>query len=129
MATTAGATAGGFFDEGGGRRRPARAVLSHDGLAITAADGKPIALWRPAELVRTLGPDGFRISVGRQVGLFVFDPESGGDLIRALALIPDAAAPMLPRNLVSTMVFIVAVALAALVALAWGAFWLAERFF
>ncbi len=129
MATTAGATARGFFDEGDGCRRPARATLTHDGLAIMAAEGEPIVLWKPVDLVRTMGLDGFRISAGYQAGAFVFDPESGGELIRALGLTPDAAAPMPTRNLVSTMVIIVVLALTALVVLARVAFWLAERFF
>lgn len=126
MATTARATADGLFDDGGGRQQPARAELSLDGLAIFAANGTRIALWMPGDLVRTTGLDGFRIGTSRQVGGFVFDIDAGGDLIRALASIPDGNAPMMPRTLVWTMVMIVAVALAALFVSAWGFFWLSE---
>lgn len=124
MATTAWATTDGTFDDGDGHGRPARAELSRQGLAIVAADGERIALWKSAELIRTMGPDGFRIGARRQAGIFVFDPDTGGDLIRALAVIPDAGAPMMPRTLAGTMVTIVMMALAALFALAWGFFWL-----
>lgn len=126
MAKTAWAVAEGQFDAGDGSFQPARAELSHDGLAIVAADGEPIALWRPADLIRAMVPDGFRIGARRQTGIFVFNPDDGGELIRALASIPDADAPMMPRALVSTMVMIVGLALAALFALGWGFFWLIE---
>lgn len=129
MATTAWATTDGFFDGGDGRSRPARAELSYEGLAIVEADGGAIALWKSADLVRTMGPDGFRIGDRRRAGLFVFDPDTGGDLIRALAVIPDADAPIMPRSLVWTMMMIVTVALAALFALTWGFFWLIEWMF
>lgn len=127
MATTGWATADGFYDEGNGRRRPATAELSHDGLAIVAPDGAPIARWKLADLVRTMVPDGFRISVGRQIDGFVFDPSTGSDLIGALARIPDAGAPVMPRTLVLTMVVMVAVALTTLFVLAQGLFWVVER--
>ncbi|PKR88857.1 hypothetical protein CXZ10_12100 [Pleomorphomonas diazotrophica] len=126
MAKTAWAMAEGQFDAGDGAFQPARAELSHDGLAIIAADGEPITLWRPADLIRAMVPDGFRIGARRQTGIFVFDPDHGGELIRALASIPDADAPMMPRALISTMVMIVGLALAALFALGWGFFWLIE---
>jgi len=129
MATTAWATTDGIFDDGDGRHRPARAELSADGLAVIAADGELIALWKSAELIRTMEPDGFRLGARRQAGMFVFDPDTGGDLIRALAVIPDADAPMMPRTLVWTMVMIVAMAIAALFALGWGFFWLIEWLF
>lgn len=126
MARTARAAADGFFDDGGGRRQPARAELRPDGLVIFAINGMQITLWMPGDLVRTTGPDGFRIGAKQQLGRFVFDADTGGDLIRALASIPDADAPMMPRTMASTMVMIVALALAALLALAWGFFWLIE---
>lgn len=125
MATTAWAAADGLFSEDE-RRQPAKAELSYDGLAIIAADGEPIALWKATDLVRTMGPDGFRIGARRQSGVFVLEPGTGADLIRALAAIPGADAPMMPRSLVWTMVMIVAVVLAALFVLAWGFFWLAK---
>lgn len=129
MATTARVTADGLFEAGDGCRQPARAELFQEGLVIVAADGERIAVWKPVDLMRTMGLDGFRIGARRQVGVFVFDPDTSGDLIRALAAIPDADAPMRPRSLVWTMVMIVAVTLAALVALAWGFFWLIEWLF
>lgn len=129
MATTAWATADGFYDEGDGHRRPARAELSPDGLSITAIDGEPIALWKSADLERTLEPQGFRLGTRHRAGGFIFDPDSGGDLIRVLARLPDAGAPLMPQALVGTMVTIVAVAIAALFALAWGAFWIFERLY
>ncbi len=129
MAATVLAMADGIFDDGGGRRRPARAELVLDGFAIVAADGELIALWKPVDLVRTTGPDGFRVGARRQPGTFVLDPETGGDLIRALAVIPGADAPIMPRTLVWTMVMMVAMALAALFTLAWGFFWLIEWLF
>lgn len=129
MAMTAWATTAGVFDGGDGRRRPARAELSHEGLAIVGVDGRPIALWKSTDLVRTFGPDGFRIGDRRQAGLFVFDPDVGGDLMRALAVIPDAGAPVMPHSLIGTMVMIVTGGLAALVAFAWGFFWLIEWLF
>jgi len=129
MAMTAWATTAGVFDGGDGRTRPARVELSREGLAIVGVDGGPIALWKPADLVRTFGPDGFRIGNRRQAGLFVFDPDTGGDLMRALAVIPDADAPVMSRALVGSMVMIVAGALAALFAFAWGFFWLIEWMF
>jgi hypothetical protein len=124
MVTTAWATAEGIFDGDGQRRQPARAELSHDGLSVLTADGKLIAVWNPADLVRTMGPDGFRIGARRQAGAFVFDPGTGGDLIRALAVIPEAGAPATSRQLALTMVTVVAMTLAALFVLAWGFFWL-----
>ncbi|MBS1166980.1 MAG: hypothetical protein H6R00_3005 [Proteobacteria bacterium] len=129
MAMTAWATTAGVFVGGDGRSRPARAELSHEGLAIFGVDGRPIALWKPTDLVRTFGPDGFRIGDRRQAGLFVFDPDTGSDLMRALAVLPDAEAPAMPRALVGTMVMIVAGGLAALFAFAWGFFWLIEWMF
>jgi hypothetical protein len=125
MATTAWAAADGIFNENE-RRQPAKAALSRKGLAIIAADGEPIALWKATDLLRTVGPDGFRIGARRQTGVFVLEPGTGGDLIRALAAIPGADAPMMPRTLIRTMVMIVAVVLTALFVLAWGFFWLAE---
>lgn len=126
--TTARMSAEGHFEGGDGRRRPARAELSHDGLAVVTPGGEAIAFWRSADLVRTLEADGFRIGARRQAGLFVFDPDRGADLIRALASVPGADAPMMPRALVWTMVAIVALALSALFALGWGFFWLIEWF-
>ncbi|MBS1180361.1 MAG: hypothetical protein H6Q99_241 [Proteobacteria bacterium] len=125
MATTAWAAADGIFSEDE-RRRPAKAELSRDGLAIITADRETIALWKATDLVRTVGPDGFRIGARRQSGVFVLEHGTGDDLIRALAAIPGADAPMMPRSLVWTMVMIVAMVLAALFVLAWGFFWLAE---
>lgn len=124
MTTTAWATVDGYFEDGGGVRRPARAELSHEGLAILALEGQAIVSWRSADLIRTMEGDGFRIGARLQAGTFVFDPESGADLIRALASVPDADAPMMPRALVWTMVTIVALALSSLFALGWGFFWL-----
>lgn len=126
MAKTAWAMAYGQFDAGDGSFRPARAELSHDGLAIIAADGEPLTLWRPADLIRAMVPDGFRIGARRQTGIFVFNPDDGGELIRALASIPDADAPMTSRTLAGTMVMMVVLVLAALFALGWGSFWLIE---
>ena len=124
MTTTAWATADGHFEDGDGGRRPARAELSHDGLAVLSPEGQVIASWRSKDLVRTMGADGFRIGARLQAGTFVFDPDGGADLIRALASVPDADAPMMPRALVWTMVTIVALALSSLFALGWGFFWL-----
>ena len=129
MATTVRATADGIFDGGDGHRRSARGELSRKGLAIVAADGEPIALWKPTDLVRTSGPDGFRIAARRRAGVFVLAPGTGGDLIRVLAAIPDPDAPMRPQALISTMVVIVAVVLVTLFALASGFFWLIEWLF
>lgn len=128
MAKTAWAMADGLFDGGDGHSRPARAELSHDGLAIIASDGEAVALWKPGDLIRLMAPDGFRIGARRQSGIFVFDPDIGSELIRALASIPEADAPMIPRTLAWTMVMIVGLALAALFALGWGFFWLIEWF-
>lgn len=124
MTTTAWATADGHFEDGDGRGRPARAKLSHEGLSILAPEGQAIVFWKSTDLIRTMGADGFRIGARLQAGTFVFDPEAGADLIRALASVPDADAPMLPRTLVWTMVTIVALALSSLFALGWGLFWL-----
>ena len=129
MVTTGWATAEGFYDAGGGQRQPAKAELSHDGLAIVAVDGAPIARWKLTDLVRTMVPDGFQISVRGQVGGFVFDPSAGSHLVGALARIPDAGAPVMPRTLVWNMMVMVAVALAALFVLAQALFWIAERLF
>ena len=124
MTTTAWATADGQFEDGDGRRRPARAELSRDGLAIFAPEGQAIVSWRSKDLIRTMGPDGFMIGARFQAGMFVFDPDEGTDLIRVLASVPDADAPVMPRTLVWTMVTIVALALSSLFALGWGFFWL-----
>lgn len=129
MATTAWAAADGFYDEGDGQRRPARAELSDGGLVIVAANGAPIARWKLIDLVRTMAPDGFRITDRRRASGFVFDPDRGRDLVLALARIPDARAPILPRTLIWTMVTMVAVAFATLFVLAGGIFWAAERLF
>lgn len=124
MVTTAWAVADGVFDQDGQRRQPAKAAFSPDGLSILSADGELIALWNPTDLVRTMGPDGFRICTRRQTGAFVFDPDTGGDLIRALAGIPEPGAPETLRALALTMVIVVVMALAAVFVLAWGFFWL-----
>lgn len=129
MATTAWAAADGFYEDGDGRRQPAKAELSQDGLVIMTSDDAPIARWKLADLVRTMVPNGFMISVRRQAGGFVFDPATGSDLIRALARIPDIDAPVMPGTLIRTTVIMVAVALAALFVLAQGSFWVAERLF
>ncbi len=126
MTTTAWATVEGLYQEGDGRHRPARAELSRKGLAIVGSDGETVVLWRSMDLVRTLGTDGFRIGARRQAGMFVFDPDTGSDLIRALASIPDVDAPMMPRALASTMVVIVVLTLSALFVLGWGFFWVVE---
>lgn len=129
MATTAWATADGFYDEGDGHRQPAKAELSHDGLSIITIDGEAIALWKSTDLERTMEQECFRIGTRQQTGAFIFDPDRGGDLIRVLARLPDADAPVMPQVLVGTMVTIVVVALAALFALTWGGFWIFERLY
>ena len=126
MATTAWAAAEGLFEDGDGHRQLARAELSLKGLAVVAADGAEIALWKPPHLARAMGADGFRISARSQSGVFITDPDLGRDLIRALASIPNADAPMMPRALVWTMVLIVGMALASLFALVWGFSWFVE---
>ncbi|MCM5552640.1 hypothetical protein [Pleomorphomonas sp. NRK KF1] len=128
MTTTTWATVEGDFEEGDGQRRSARAELSPNGLAIIAPEGDVVALWRPVDLIRTMGTDGFRIGARRQAGIFVFDPERGADLIRALASIPDADAPMMSRSLVWTMIMVVALAISAMFVLGWSFFWLIEWF-
>lgn len=126
MAATVDARADGVFDAGDGSQWQATAELSQNGLAVVGAGGEQLALWKPRELLRTMGSDGFRIGSRLRTGVFVFDPRFGGDLIRALAVFPDAGAPASPRNLVSTMALIVIVVLTSLFVLAWGFFWLAE---
>jgi hypothetical protein len=129
MATTARATANGIFDDGGGHHQSATAALSAEGLAIAAADGTQIALWAPEDLTRTSEALSFRVGSRLHAGTFSFDIDAGGELIRALAIIPDADAPPNSRALASTMVTVVGLTLAAMFVLAQAFFWLAERLF
>lgn len=122
--TATWAMATGRFVTADGGAVAATAELTMRALTVKTTAGQELASWPTGQLQRASGPDGFRIESRRSPGALVIDIGGNADFIRALAAIPERDAPMVPRQIVWTMLVIVLASLIALAGLAWGLFWL-----
>lgn len=122
--TATWAKATGRFLAADGGTFEVSAELTLRALTVTTPAGNELASWPTGQLLRASGPDGFRIECRRSPGALMIDIGANADFIRALAAIPERDAPMVPRQIVWTMLVIVLASLVALAGLAWGLFWL-----